>query len=215
VRRLGIQARIVLLTSAVAAIAVIVAGLVSFPLVRSNAQALAEADLAQLADLTATTLHVDADGEYSLPRRVADVLQSEQVRAYVFGAGATDLPEGVTTANVEAVTSGTPFTATADTGQGALLIVGRPYEPGTGVVLIQPSNIAGNSAGDVLERLAVALLIGGPLVINRSNTEFRRRDRSRWHGTDRRQGECDGCESTGTEHGAPEPRAVHRGHPAS
>lgn len=47
-RRAGILSRIVLLTSAVATVAVLVAGLISFPLIRGNAQALALDDLAAL-----------------------------------------------------------------------------------------------------------------------------------------------------------------------
>ena len=164
-RRSGILPRIVLLTSAVAAIAVLVAGLVSFPLVRSNAQALAVNDLSQLADLTATALRVEPGGEYFLPPRVAAVLQSEQVKAYVVGAGARDLPAGVTPADVETVTKGGSLTRTIETGSGSLLIVGRPFERGTGVILIQPSDVAGSSAGDVLLRLAVALAIGLAIAI--------------------------------------------------
>ncbi|MGI9196308.1 MAG: HAMP domain-containing sensor histidine kinase [Candidatus Nanopelagicales bacterium] len=164
-KRSGILARIVLLTSVVAAIAVLVAGLVSFPLVRSNAQELAVSDLARLADLTATALRVEPGGQYVLPPRVASVLQAEQVTAYVVGAGARDLPAGITPDDVEAVTKGQPLEKTVETDQGALIVVGRPFEPGTGVLLVQPSEVAGGSARDVLARLALALLIGLVIAI--------------------------------------------------
>ena len=49
---MSIVTRTVLLTAAIAAIAVIVAGLVSYPLVRSAAENQTRADLASLADLT-------------------------------------------------------------------------------------------------------------------------------------------------------------------
>ena len=164
-RRPGILPRIVLLTSAVAAIAVLVAGIVSFPLVRSNAQELAVDNLARLADVTATAIRVERGGQYVLPPRVASVLQSEQVTAYVIAAGASNLPIGVTPRDVETITKGGSFTTTLDTASGSLLVVGRPFEPGTGVVLVQPSDVAGSSAGDVLARLAVALLIGLAIAI--------------------------------------------------
>lgn len=163
-KRSGILPRIVLLTSAVATVAVLVAGLVSFPLIRSNAQELAVDDLARLADITATAMRVER-GDYVLPPRVASVLESEQVTAYVIAAGATNLPAGVTPRDVETITKGGSFATTLDTPTGALLVVGRPFEPGTGVVLVQPSDVAGSSASDVLFRLAIALLIGLAIAI--------------------------------------------------
>ena len=55
-RRMSIVTRTVLLTSAIAAIAVIVAGLVSYPLLRSAAESQTRGELVGLADLTATAL---------------------------------------------------------------------------------------------------------------------------------------------------------------
>ena len=52
--RMSIVTRTVLLTAAIAAIAVFVAGLVSYPLVRSAAESQTRADLARLADLVDT-----------------------------------------------------------------------------------------------------------------------------------------------------------------
>lgn len=164
-RRPGILSRIVLLTSSVAALAVLVAALVSFPLVRTNAQALATESLSRLADLTVTTLRFERDGRYMLPPRVADALMAEEVTAFIVTSGATDLPEGVTVEDVAAVTSGNPISTTADTSQGRVLVVGRPYDRGTGVLLIQPSSVAGSSAGVVLLRLGLALLIGLVIAI--------------------------------------------------
>ncbi|MFZ8980075.1 MAG: hypothetical protein ACO21P_11645, partial [Candidatus Nanopelagicales bacterium] len=137
-RRLRVLPATVLLAVAVATIAAVVAALVSLPLIRSNAEAVATADLARIADLTATALRVDRGGNYVLPPRVAGVLEAEQVTAYVVGPGAADLPEGVTTADVEAVTTGAGTESRADTASGPVLIVGRPFEPGIGVILIQP-----------------------------------------------------------------------------
>jgi ABC-type Fe3+ transport system permease subunit len=116
----------VLLAVAVATIAAVVAALVSLPLIRSNAEAVATAELARLADLTATALRVDPRGTYVLPPRVAGVLEAEQVTAYVVGPGAADLPEGVTPAEVDAVTTGQGVEVRADTADGAVL-VGMAY----------------------------------------------------------------------------------------
>ena len=164
-RRLRILPTTVLLAAAVATIAAVIAALVSLPLIRSNAEALASADLARIADLTATSLRVDRGGNYVLPPRVGAVLEAEQVTAYVVGPGAQDLPDGVTPGEVAQVTSGSGFEATADTAAGPVLVVGRPFEPGIGVIVIQPSSVAGGTATEVIARLLVALVIGLAIAV--------------------------------------------------
>lgn len=164
-RRPGILASTVLLAVAVATIAVVVAALVSLPLIRSNAESLATAELARLADVTATSLRVEPDGRYVLPPRVASVLQVEDVTAYVVTPGAADLPAGITPDDVATVTGGRGLEAQVDTDEGPVIIAGRPYGPGIGVVLIQPSSVAGGTASDVLVRLLAALLIGLAIAV--------------------------------------------------
>ena len=134
-RRPGIVASTVLLAVAVATIAVVVAALVSLPLIRSNAEAVATAELSRIADITATSLRVDREGRYLLPPRVASVLQAEEVTAYVVTPGATDLPSGVTSGDVASVTQGDSVERRADADAGPVIIVGRPFEPGIGVIL--------------------------------------------------------------------------------
>ena len=164
-KRLRILPATVILAVAVATIAAVVAALVSLPLIRSNAEAVATAELARLADLTATALRVDREGRYTLPPRVAGVLQAEQVTAYVVGPGAQELPEGVTAAEVDAVTTGSGVEARADTSAGTVLVVGRPFEPGIGVILVQPSSVAGGTATEVIARLLLALVIGLAIAV--------------------------------------------------
>lgn len=163
--RLRILPATVLLAVAVATIAAVVAALVSLPLIRSNAEALATAELARLADLTATSLRVDREGRYVLPPRVAGVLQVEQVTAYVVGPDAQELPEGVTAEEVSAVTTGSGVEARAETSAGPVLVVGRPFEPGFGVILVQPSSVAGGTATEVITRLLLALVIGLAIAV--------------------------------------------------
>lgn len=164
-RRLRVLPATVLLAVAVATIAAVVAALISLPLIRSNAEAVATADLARIADLTATSLRVDRGGNYVLPPRVAGVLQAEQVTAYVVGPDAVELPDGVTPADVDAVTTGDGIEARADTPAGPVLVVGRPFEPGIGVILIQPSSVAGGTATEVILRLLLALVIGLAIAV--------------------------------------------------
>ena len=164
-KRLGILPATVLLAVAVATIAAVVAALVSLPLIRGNAEALATAELSRLADLTATALRVDPQGRYVLPPRVAGVLQAEQVTAYVVGPGAEELPEGVTTDEVAAVTTGSGVEAQAETSAGTVLVVGRPFEPGFGVILVQPLSVAGGTATELIARLLIALVIGLAIAV--------------------------------------------------
>lgn len=163
--RLRILPATVLLAVAVATIAAVVAALVSLPLIRGNAEALATAELSRLADVTATALRVDPQGRYVLPPRVAGVLQAEQVTAYVVGPEAEVLPEGVTRDDVAAVTSGSGVEARAETSSGDVLVVGRPVEGGIGVILVQPSSVAGGTASELVTRLLVALVIGLAIAI--------------------------------------------------
>lgn len=164
-KRLRILPATVLLAVAVATIAAVVAALVSLPLIRSNAEALATAELARLADLTATALRVERQGRYVLPPRVAGVLQAEQVSAYVVGPDAQELPEGVTSEDVAAVTTGSGVQSRADTAAGPVLVVGRPFEPGIGVILVQPSSVAGGTATELIARLLLALVIGLAIAV--------------------------------------------------
>jgi len=163
--RLRILPATVLLAVAVATIAAVVAALVSLPLIRSNAEALATAELARLADVTATSLRVDREGRYVLPPRVAGVLQAEEVTAYVVGPDAQDLPEGVSAEEVAAVTTGSGVQARAETSAGTVLVVGRPFEPGIGVILVQPSSVAGGTATELIGRLLLALVIGLAIAV--------------------------------------------------
>ena len=55
-RRWSIVSLLVLLTSAVATIAIVVAGLISYPLVVSSSQDVAAKNLAQLANVTANAI---------------------------------------------------------------------------------------------------------------------------------------------------------------
>lgn len=164
-KRLRILPATVLLAVAVATIAAVVAALVALPLIRGNAEALATAELSRLADVTATSLRVDREGRYVLPPRVAGVLQAEQVMAYVVGPDAQDLPEGVSPEEVAAVTTGSGVEARAETSAGTVLVVGRPFEPGIGVILVQPSSVAGGTATELIGRLLLALVIGLAIAV--------------------------------------------------
>ena len=165
--RIGIVTRTVLLTSAIAAIVVVVAGLVSYPLVRSATEAQTRTELANLADLTATALDErvgsgrdgNGRGDGPLPRGLIEALQARQITGYLVYPG-SEIPPGVPADVVDAVLAGQAVSAEGGREDGDILIEGRPLAVGGGVILVQPFTVVGVEAGDAVRRIAVALLLG-------------------------------------------------------
>ena len=165
-KRMSIVTRTVLLTAAIAAIAVVVAGLVSYPLVRSAAETQTRADLVRLADLTATAL----DGRYDdrngdgrrdepLPRSLIAALQAEQITGYLVAPGA-EAPPGVSQEVLDAALGGASVSSEGRTKDGMVLVEARPLADGSAVILQQPFTVVGVEAGEGIKRFAVALLLG-------------------------------------------------------
>ena len=160
--RVSIVTRTVLMTSIVAAIVVVVAGLVSYPMVSSSARQQAQGTLGRLADLTAAALDrgpQDRRRDELLPRDLTAALLAEQVRGYYVIPGGPAAP-GMTVAETEALNRGVSISSSGETPEGAVLIEGRPLKGGSSVVLEQPVSVVGGSAMAVLMRFAAALIIG-------------------------------------------------------
>ncbi len=162
---LGITVRMALLGVVVAVVVALVAGIAAFPLVRDSAQSRAGADLARLAELTATTITKDPQGQFVVPPRVGVVLQTEGVSAYVVFRGVDQPPPGTTQRDIDLVTNGRPVSGTGTTEDGDVLVEGRPLDRGplgrgTGVLLVQPVSVAIGPALAVLWRVAAALALG-------------------------------------------------------
>jgi two-component system OmpR family sensor kinase len=159
---MSIVTRTVLLTSAIAAIAVLVAGIIAYPLVRSAAESQARGDLASLADLTASALDSAAaggrDGE-PLPRNLIRALQYKQISGYIVVEGSTP-PPGVSPEVLAAALSGVSVSAEGVTADGTVLIETRPLASGGAVILEQPYAVVGVEAGDVVRRIAISLFLG-------------------------------------------------------
>lgn len=163
-RRMSIVTRTVLLTSAIAAIAVLVAGLVSYPLVRSAAESQTRADLANLADLTATALDQGRAGEADegrspLPRGLIEALEAKQITGYLVSPGG-QVPPGIPSRVVADILEGDDASAEGGTPGEPLLIEGRPLASGAGVVLVQPFTVVGVESVDAIRRIALSLLLG-------------------------------------------------------
>lgn len=161
VSRMSIVTRTVLLTAATAAIAVLVAGIVAYPLVRSAAESQARAELSSLADLTATALErglPQGRGE-PLPRRLIETLEFKQVSGYVV-TDTTALPEGIPAPVVAAALAGAAASGEGQGADGPVLVEARPLGTAGAVVLVQPYTVVGVEAGDAVRRIAGALLLG-------------------------------------------------------
>jgi len=159
--RMSLVTRTVLLVSAIAAIAAIVAGLASYPLVRSAAEQQTRADLVRLADLTQAALDRGDTGrrDQPLPRRLIAALQAEQITGYVVVPGGA-APPGLSEAQVADLLSGASISATGETPTGPILIEGRPLLFGGAVVLEQPLTVVGVQTIDAVRRLVAGLVVG-------------------------------------------------------
>ena len=160
--RMSIVTRTVLLTAAIAAIAVLVAGLVSYPLTRSAVEGQTRKDLANLADLTATALDQRSDGGHGgtpLPRGLIEALEAKQITGYLV-ASAQQTPPGVTPEQVTALLAGQDLSTEGTTPQGPVLVEGRPLQSGGAVILEQPFAVVGVEAVDAIKRIALALVLG-------------------------------------------------------
>ena len=161
-KRLGIVTQTVLLASAIAAIAVLVAGVAAAPFVQGASVAEATGALGRLADLT--SVYVDrrdarAPRDQPIPRPLERILREEDVTGYLVGP-AGGVPPGASQELVDEVLAGNAVSARGQDSQGqAILIEGRPVTQGA-VFLTQPVAVASETTGLFLTRIAAALGLG-------------------------------------------------------
>ncbi len=159
--RISIVTRTVILTSAIAVLAVLVAGLVSYPLIRSAAESQTRADLSRLADLTKSALDEGGgDADTPLPRSLIAALQAEEITGYLAGPAATTGAPGLSLDGLRKVLAGKSLSTEGMTEYGAVLIEARPLASGGAVILEQPFTVVGVEAVDAVRRVSFALLLG-------------------------------------------------------
>jgi two-component system sensor histidine kinase BaeS len=158
---MSIVTRTVLLTAAVAVIAVFVAGLVSYPLIHSAAETQARVDLTQLADLTVTALDRGTDSGHGgpLPRPLLEALEAKQITGYLVTDGAA-APTGVTPEVLAQALAGAEVSTEGMTPAGPVLVETRPLAAGGAVILEQPYTVVGVEAIDAVRRIVISLLVG-------------------------------------------------------
>lgn len=159
-RRWGITARTMILVSVVATVAVLVAGVASFPFVRAAAEGQAQGELASLADVTAA--YVDRPlqvREQLLPGPLARVLGREQITGYLLGPGG-QVPPGIPASAVQRVFEGESVSARVQGDDGTTnLIEGRPTIDGA-LFLVQPVTAVRGVTAIFLARIVSALALG-------------------------------------------------------
>lgn len=157
----SLQTRLVILTTFIALLVAVLAGLFAYPLIQSAAQGQAKARLAGLADITASSLErgMQAGRQQPLPRRLAQSLSSEDITGFlVFDP--LGPPPGTSARQVAALLDGNDVSADGEVDGRAVFVEGRALVDGTGMVLIQPQTAIGGFVGDVLSRFAIALVVG-------------------------------------------------------
>ncbi len=169
-RRYSIVTPTVLLTSSIAAIAIIIGALVSYPLIVASSQDVGQRNLSQLANVTANSLERGSGGR-GLGSSLVSTLQRESISAYLFSPTAApgtefdDLPLGFSQELASALVSGEVVSERVETDDGQFLFEGRPLAIGGAVLLVQPVSVAGASASDLISRLLLSLAIGLVIAI--------------------------------------------------
>src|SRR6478736_468676 len=143
----------------VAALAVLVTALVSYPLVANASQDQARQQLAAQADIVGDVVARAETGQPGTGLvRLRSVLAAEGVSVHVVRRRPPQAP--VTEADVAVTRAGGRVSDVRDTPSGSVFVEGRPVSDGTSVFLVQDSSVARSQTGLALRRLGFALLLG-------------------------------------------------------
>jgi two-component system sensor histidine kinase BaeS len=155
--------RLVLVTTAVAAVAVLVAGLVSIRLVTSAAEDQARSTLGRQADIAAGL--ADQNGIAQQRPALARALRIDQISLVRVTPRGRLVPVGgdgvVTDADAQTLLAGREVSDVRhDASHHKVFVEGRPADNGGAVVLWQPSRVARGASRSALLRITLALLVG-------------------------------------------------------
>jgi two-component system OmpR family sensor kinase len=171
-RRTGLATRIALVTTLAAAIAVLIAGLVSARVINAAAQNTGRKVLVQYANLSVAAADLSRAGRVAVPAKIVALLHSQQINLLVVQPdGRVTGPEGavntngiVTPVEVADLKASKTFSEQRSISGGRYYLEGRPITTGTaaggGVVLVQRVADARSAGGAVGLRLLVALIAG-------------------------------------------------------
>jgi two-component system sensor histidine kinase BaeS len=157
-RRTSLTTRFALVAAAIAALAVLVTAVVSYPLIVGAAEAQARETLSGQADLAADVAGRDAGGLTGLVR-YRRLLEAQGITVEVVRGSRPPAPP-VTGADVATTSAGGTVSDVRPTSTGTVLVEGRQVGPQASLFLIQDAEVAGAVAGRALRRLLLALGLG-------------------------------------------------------
>lgn len=162
-QRTSLGAQLALVSALVAVVAVLVAGLVSYPLITSAAQTQARQQLGTQADLLAEVIDRQDDGvmgQMMNGARLRQVLAAQGIAVdIVRPRGAASPP--LTEADLAVTRAGGSVSDVRPTGSGGTVLVeGRSTSSGRSVFLVQDSASAASQGTIALRRLLLAALVG-------------------------------------------------------
>jgi two-component system, OmpR family, sensor kinase len=158
-RQRSLTAQLALVAALVAAIAVLVTGLVSYPLVAQASENQARDQLATQADIVSDLVARAESGQGSSGLvRLRTVLAAQGITVQVVRRRGPQPP--VTEADLAVTQSGGTVSDVRSTSTGLVFVEGRQVSDTTSVFLVQDASVAGSQTGLALRRLTFALLVG-------------------------------------------------------
>jgi two-component system OmpR family sensor kinase len=163
-RGAGLAARLALAMTAVAAVAVLLAGLISLQLVRGAAEAQSLSALRRQAEVVTTLIEKQAGPASPLQRsRFLRLIRLQRVTVgTVSRAGSPDGPAtaALRPGDLAGLRAGRVVSGVRSSGGRRVLLAGQPFESGGALVLVQPATVARGVLNDVRRRTLLALLVG-------------------------------------------------------
>ncbi len=166
----SLSARAALLTGSIAAVAVLIAGLVALPLISGAAETQARVNLSDQADLirniAAAPEDFDLTGKGNRPgvderalSGIVSYLRAQGVEVLALVPGTSD-PKILTENQKNIIVNGRNVSAKNCSGKECFFVEGRPLGVGTGMVLVQSTQVVSEVATSAIRRFAIALVVG-------------------------------------------------------
>lgn len=164
-RGLSLATRIALTTTAAAVVAVLVAGLVAWPLAQQTAEQDSLVSLQRLADTTAAAVERSPEaGSELIENRLGDTFRSQQITA-VYAPRGTQIPGLLGRRDVIDLANGDSVDGVRNVGGEQVLLAAQGLANGGAVVLVQPLTATNQIALASAARFGVALAVGVAIAI--------------------------------------------------
>lgn len=153
--------RTVLVTTLVSLLAVLLTGLAAFPLLRDAELRDQRRQLAQIAD-TAAAITVTTAGPVvqQVQQRLINTLRSEQISLAVVQPDGV-APEGISQGQLASLWTMDKISFSYTHDRQTYIVEGRLITSNTGLLLIQPTSVAGFGWRELWGRIGLAIVIGG------------------------------------------------------